>query len=562
MKRNATTSRFLFALGAVLVVSSVLPATAQPGIQAPVAPPPADLIFGEEIDVRVVNLEVVVEDRGGNRIDGLTAGDFQILVDGQEVDVDYFSEILENRAVEAEGGEAPPSIGDGDVVPTNYLFFIDDDHTHVTFRRPVLRGFADQLAELGLRDQVAVVVQSGAQLSVLSHFSADRERTRDALEQLERGRRYGGSLRSTRRIDRMRFVEGEALERSAGTSASPDIAADSTPDLLSGIAEDLGSVDRDLALAGLRLPQLETEAQANALARDLEFSITAVVSTMRALQAPQGRKVLLLLAGAWPTGAFRPEGQGIGIRTDREMLDGLIDTANLLGYTVYPMDQQTTRPSTVLWQNLRYVARDTGGRAFMAGTNLNALSKVSADTANYYWLGFVPEYRRNDQVHDVRVEVLREGLRVRSRRGYLDVSRRAEADMEAQRALLFPGEDLTGPAPVLRVEIGDPQPFGLRKMKVPVTVFVPVGKFPVLPYEDQFLSRLELRFAVVDRNGEQAEIPLIPLDLRGRSKPAEDAVVPYNATLTLRRRPHALVVSVHDPLSRQTISKRAVVAFE
>jgi len=544
----------------VVAVACGWPLLAGPpaGAQEPETRPP-DLLFGEEIDVRVVNLEVVVEDRAGNRVGGLNADDFRILVDGREVDVEYFTEILENRAVENAEGEAPPAIGDGELVPTNYLLFVDDDHTHVTFRRPVLRGFVDQLPGLGLRDQVAVVVQSGARLAVLSPFTADRRRTRKTLEELERGRGYGGSLRSTRYMDRMRVVEGQP----PGTAGSPDVSADSLPDLQASVPEDLGSVAADLALRGLNLPQLETEAQEEALARDLEFSITAVVSTMRALEAPKGRKVLLLLAGAWPTGNFRSEGQGLGLRTDREMLDGLIDTANLLGYTLYPMDQQTTRPRMTLWQNLRHMARDTGGKAFMAGTNVDALARVSADTANYYWLGFVPEYRRDDQVHDVRVEVTGDGLRVRSRRGYLDVSRRAEADMEAQRRLLFPGDDLiTGSEPVLRVDIGDPQPVGIRKMAVPVTVFVPVGNFPVLPYQDQFVSRLELRFAAVDRNGEQAEIPLIPLDLRGRSRPPEDAVVPYSATLTLRRRPHAILVSVHDPLSRKTISKRVVVAFK
>ena len=102
--------------------------------------PPDDLFFGEEIDVRVVNVEAVVEDGDGNRVNGLTADDFLIFVDGLEVDIDYFTEILENRAVESGAGRAPPAIGDGESVPTNYLLFIDDDHTLASSRRPVLRG--------------------------------------------------------------------------------------------------------------------------------------------------------------------------------------------------------------------------------------------------------------------------------------------------------------------------------------------------------------------------------------------------------------------------------------
>ena len=524
-----------------LVLGLVWPLAA--GSQTAEQAPPADLFFGEEIDVRVVNLEVVVEDRSGDRVHGLESDDFRIFVDDVEVDVDYFTEILENRPVESRG-EAPPAIGDGDSVPTNYLLFVDDDHTHVTFRRPVVRGFARQLANLGLRDQVAVVVQSRRRLQVLSPFTTDRRRTRAALEELERGRLFGGVLRSPRLIDQWRFDEN------LGGGPPPGAR----------FGEDLTSVAGDLPFAAMDLPSVASEARAETLARDLEFSVTAVSSTMRSLDSPDGRKVLLLLAGDWPVGSFRPGGQGVGLRPDWDILDGLVDTANVLGYTIYPVDQQKG-PSLWRWQNLRKVADGTGGRAFMAGSNLRALGRASEDTSNYYWLGFVPEYRRDDRAHEVRVELRRPGLRVRSRSGYVDLSRRAEADMETQGRLLFPEETRTHGEPVLRVEIGEPEATGpfRRKMLVPVTVHVPVGYFPVFPFEDRFLARLELRFAVVDRNGQQAAMPVIPLELGGRTAPARDAVVPYETMLTLRRRPHDLVVSVHDPLSRQTVSVRTQV---
>ena len=539
----ASFSRLSLVPAAVLILAWAQPAGAQPPSRQPEEPAP-ELFFGEEIDVRVVNLEVVVEDRSGERVHGLEADDFRIFVDGVEVDVDYFTEILENRAVESRGGAAPPAIGEGDSVPTNYLLFVDDDHTQVTLRRPVVRGFANQLANLGLRDQVAVVVQSRRRLQVLSPFTTDRRRTRAALADLERGRPFGGLLRSPRLIDQARF------------------AANSEGGLPPGarVDEDLTSVAADLPFAAMDLPSAANEARAESLARDLEFSVTAVSSTMRSLDVPEGRKVLLLLAGDWPVGSFRLAGQGIGLRSDWSILDALIDTANVLGYTVYPVDQQM-RPSLMRWQNLRQIAEQTGGRAYVAGSNLGALRRVSEDTSNYYWLGFVPEYRRDDRAHEVRVELRRPGLRVRSRSGYVDLSRRAEADMETQGRLLFPDETRTHGEPVLRVEIGEPEPTGpfRRKMLVPVTVHVPVGYFPVFPFEDRFLARLELRFAVVDRNGQQARMPVIPLSLAGRTQPAPDAVVPYDTVLTLRRRPHDLLVSVHDPVSRQTVSVRTYI---
>ena len=316
MKR-VSASRSLLVLAVALGLTGVLPAGAQPGGQGAENGPPADLFFGEEVDVRVVNVEAVVEDGEGNRVHGLTAEDFRMYVDGEEVGVDYFSEILENRAVEAGDGEAPPAIGDGDSVPTNYLLFVDDDHTMASSRRPVLRGFADQLASLGLDDHVAVVVQSHRRLELLSPFTTDRDETKTALRELERGRRFGGSLRSPR------FME-QRLMRDARVTPPPGARVNG----------DLTSVDADLPAIFRPLPPLLRERRAETLARDLEFSIAAVNSTLRGLHAPAGRKVLLLLAGEWPVGLFRPGGQGIGVRTDLEMLSGLSDAANLLGYTV------------------------------------------------------------------------------------------------------------------------------------------------------------------------------------------------------------------------------------
>ncbi|HEX6862837.1 MAG TPA: hypothetical protein VF414_08480, partial [Thermoanaerobaculia bacterium] len=55
--------------------------------------PPAETpsIYGEVIDVRVVNVEVVVIDRQGNRVQDLKPGDFRLTVDGKEVPIEYFT---------------------------------------------------------------------------------------------------------------------------------------------------------------------------------------------------------------------------------------------------------------------------------------------------------------------------------------------------------------------------------------------------------------------------------------------------------------------------------------
>ena len=567
---------------AVLLALAMLAApVAASAAQEVVAQSPGELVFGEEVEVRVVNLEVVVEDRRGARTGGLGSEDFRLFVDGEEVDIEYFTEVSEKRAVRVAEGETPPAVGENETVATNYVLFVDDDHTHVTFRRPVLLGFDQRLVELPEQDRVAVVVQSRHRLEILSPFTTDREATRRAIAELDKGGRYGGYLRSGRRRGRAASraapsERGESMSSREGGSVMVAQSQDdpSLPVLIEDepagqisfqafpaylpdrIAGALGSLNsRALGVGAFS----ESVALTAMLEQELRFSVNAVISTMRALDVPEGRKVLLLLAGNWPTGDFRPYGEGAAFSSDRDLMDGLIDTANLLGYTVYPMDQQSSRPNMRLWQNLRYMARDTGGRAFMAGSNVAALGVVNDDTSNYYWLGFAPRYRRDDRAHDIRVEVLRPGLRVRSRRGYVDLSRRSEADMEAQRALLFP-EEAESEAGPLRVDVGEPARVNRRTMSVPVTVYLPVGRFPALRYDGRFVQELQLRFATVDRLGRQAEIPLIPLALGGPSQPSPGDVVAYRTFLSMRRKPHELVVTVHDPLSQLTSAARMPLA--
>src|SRR5215213_10895805 len=93
-------------------------------------------VFEEVIDVRVVNVEVVVTDADGKRVRGLSPADFRLLVDGREVPLDYFSEIADGRAATppatAEGSAAP--VSPAEPVGRSYLVFIDDSFSVVSAR--------------------------------------------------------------------------------------------------------------------------------------------------------------------------------------------------------------------------------------------------------------------------------------------------------------------------------------------------------------------------------------------------------------------------------------------
>src|SRR5262245_6880704 len=149
--RSARPSATIPALArlAGLALALLLP---RPGAsQSAAAKAPQDeepAVFGETVDVRVVNLEVVVVDKDGKRVRGLAPGDFRLLVDGKPVKIDYFTEVAEGRAAGAsaaaqatpEGAPAPPAaspalppalpdvqgVEPGGDVGTSYVVFVDD----------------------------------------------------------------------------------------------------------------------------------------------------------------------------------------------------------------------------------------------------------------------------------------------------------------------------------------------------------------------------------------------------------------------------------------------------
>ena len=59
--------------------------------------------YGDRVDVRVVNVEAVVTDKQGVRVFGLGPESFRLMVDGEEVPIDFFSEVRGGDVLETTG---------------------------------------------------------------------------------------------------------------------------------------------------------------------------------------------------------------------------------------------------------------------------------------------------------------------------------------------------------------------------------------------------------------------------------------------------------------------------
>jgi hypothetical protein len=281
------------------------------------------------------------------------------------------------------------------------------------------------------------------------------------------------------------------------------------------------------AMAGRVSPEAVTQ---------LNRSAAAAAAALRGFELPAGRRIMLLLSAGWTI----PAGRGF--------YGPLLDAANQLGYTLYPVDVATGELEAV--QLFDGLVRSTGGHA-LGGGGSPVLSDIAEETGSYYWLGFTPTWSADNRRHAVEVRVRRAGLEVRSRQSFSDLSRHATLLMKAESVLFFGG---SGPAPGpgqarLRVEPGQPRAGGRGEVDFPVTLLLPVSALAITAEGSGFVADVPLLVAALDKQGGRAELPGSVLHLRFAALPGAKAVARFRTSLKLRRIDQRLVFAVPDAQS-------------
>jgi VWFA-related protein len=504
--------------------------------------------------VRVVNLEVVVTDRDGLPVTGLGAEDFRITVDGVEQPVRYFTEVRGGAAV-APAAPAPagaavesvPSLEPGEPVGASYLVFVDDFFSLSRDRDRVLEALRDDVGRLGPEDRMAIVAFDGDQLEMLTSWTGSARDLERALRDAQ-----ARPAKGLRRVSERRSFSRDRLAR----PGFPRVEG-----------------RRQTAL-DTRL-DIDERFYAETLERQLENVSSAVAAALRGFANPPGRKVLVLLSGGWPyeiddyvANQFGRAVSEPGVQDGLELYAPIVDTANQLGYTIFMVDvpglggesaadveldavpEDDARFGSFLRENnvqytLERVSTATGGKALLNAASRDVLPRVEAATRTYYWLGFVPTWKGDDRRHETNVTLRREGLRVSSREGYLDFSRRAEVSAAVESVLLF------GAGPGVRdldLTVGKPAPSG-RHMRVPITLTLPTSELTLLPAGGALAAELELRVAAVDDRGGRSEMPVVPIRLAVEASPAADGRARFETTLELRKVRNRVAVAVYDPVS-------------
>jgi VWFA-related protein len=534
-------------------------------------------VFGETVEVRVVNVEAVVTDKDGNRVSGLKPGDFRLKVDGKPVPVDYFSEILGGQSVAplAVAGEtapaaaAVPGVEPGGAVGTSYLVFIDDYFPLKIRRNEVLKSLKNDLSRLGPEDRMAIVSFDGGRLAMISNWSQSRTALAQAFDQ--------AMARPTHGLNRVtELIQATNDQRFASTTLSDStnrVSGDGGSPLTAN------SLDLNTRLTNSSLSPTET-AYGEMLFRQVQGVVNGAARTLRTFASPPGRKVLLLLDGGWPYSiqefirAQNPSPASRVFKDGEALFRNLSSTANLLGYTIYPIDVPgvaatandasiagSTGSDTGLFRDqeikytLEFVAQETGGKALRNSNRIAALAQVVADTRSYYWLGFSPSWEHDDARHRVEVSVAgKPGLKVRSRENFLDLSKKSEVSMRVESALLF------GSVPggiVLPMRVGK-LTRTLKGTVIPITLGLPADVVTMVQVGKKYAAHSELRFAASDENGNDSEIPVVPLDIASDHPAVPGGFIKYETRITLKGG-HAnhLVATVYDPISGKLATAEA-----
>jgi VWFA-related protein len=169
---------------ATLLLASLLTLPSAAVAQTPPAAEDELSLFGESIDVRVVNVEVVVTDRSGNRVQDLKPNDFRLKVDGKDVPISFFTEVRDGVSAAPATGEAQAvgPVEPGSAVGTSYLVFIDDYFSTDVRRNEVLQSLKIEISRLGPQDRMALVAWDGGRLAMLSNWSSSPSQLGQAID--------------------------------------------------------------------------------------------------------------------------------------------------------------------------------------------------------------------------------------------------------------------------------------------------------------------------------------------------------------------------------------------
>ncbi|HYP28973.1 MAG TPA: VWA domain-containing protein [Blastocatellia bacterium] len=456
--------------------------------------------FDSEQPIRIstdlVQLDVVITDKNGRVVKGLTKDDFELFEKGKRQPISFFEFVSANRENRAEDAAAAAAHraatrGLAEREVSRVFAFVVDDLTvrfeDLSYVRELLVNFIDR--QMQPSDMVAIIRTVGGK-GLLQQFTTDKDLLRRAIATLLPAGHplniaegpWGDRSLISERVGQDR--QGSGLQPS---SASARALAEGS----SGEAG--GSFDDSFG------PSIEA-MDVNSVADESDKSLRAFMTLSTAsfvidsMQELPGRKSLVLISGGLPL--LGAQSGGTASRVSN-LLNLLTDNATRASVAIHTMDvrglqvltdfklfeesplgtpampvqpEQTqtgprragggrvidprTKAASVMDLNtlgnrsafngleaqegLRALASATGGISVTNTNNFNkGMEKILAASEGYYLLAYTPSDSKFDgDFRKIEVKVKAEGLKVHSRRGYFAREDKTVAPVNKQEQLL------------------------------------------------------------------------------------------------------------------------------
>lgn len=526
----------------------------------------------DTLEVKVTSLDVVVTDRRGAAVRGLTRDDFDVRDEGKPQALTNFAAYVSGKAAgEAATGESASA------PPRKIIFFIDEMSLHPQTRKELLDN-VDYFIRTSMRDgdEAMIVTPAGGE-KLLLNFSGDREAVEAKL--------HDYVDKQTFRADAQ--TESEEFYRRSVTSGIGEYAAvrpyatrvnrrvTSTLRTLLGFIGGMGQtpgrkvvvlvttsldsqpgngaipprVSKDFrTVADTLRPEVIPDEAINAAGRHYTFDARPMIRELGAISSANGVTIYTIQ----PNVGFRisPPGEGADGRTNQGMA------------TAIPYHDQRTLEGTK--ETLTMLASATGGSYFLGQDKLiDAFQQLTRDVDTYYSLGYrtPPVAGNNGAVRHVVVTVKgHPEYSVRTRRELMDRTPSREMDEETASALLEPptvdelGVVARTTTPT-RGKHGEDYSFD-------VAVDIPISKLTFIPADgDKYKASFSVHYAAADA-ADYATGAIREQTVELSAKELESAasqMYTYTTTLVVSPGTARVAVGVVDNASRLSSFKRLTV---
>ncbi|MGH9459258.1 MAG: VWA domain-containing protein [Thermoanaerobaculia bacterium] len=463
----------------------------------------------ETVDVRVINIDVVVTDRRGNAITGLTKDDFILYENGRPQPITNFYEVVtrtDSAEPQVRTAEAPrPAEPERpQQLSRKIVIFVDNLSLAPFNRNRVFEAMKEFTRETLRPGDEAMIVTWNRSLNTRLPFTSDAKQIEQVLDAIAGESALGIQQMSERRQAQSRIREARTMQEAIVTART----------------------------------------YAQSLEHDLRTTTSAINSLTSTLGGVEGKKIMLITSeGFWMQPGIELfhyiddqarehadwTGQGSTFLesmhfNSARLIESIGRAANANDITLYTLhagglvgyNQSSAEHREPISPNVQHVALSnstdslrlmadlTGGIAVVGTNNFDAaFERIRQDISSYYSLGYRSGTERVDRQRSLEVKTKNPAYIVRARKSFIEKSITTEMTDKVIANLFY--ESSSNDMRTL-MRTGQPRRQENGLFLVPVEIIVPMESLTLLPRGEIYTGSFSIYVVASNEHGDMSEV--------------------------------------------------------